>query len=592
MHSTWEKLSTILKKLLYIIPDKEKNKLVPIFLMVLLGAIFETLGVSMIIPLMQAMLNPDQILEIPVAGPVLKYFGVQSEKDVIIWVCISVVVVYIIKNVFMAFLAYVRSEYACDIQKELSVKMMHLFMSRGYVYFLSVNTGDILKGIKNDADSIQYMVSNLLRIGAESLAVFSICIFVLAMDLKAAVAILFLVAVSLFSVLIVFRKQMTRLGHRYQRYVALVNKCALQASQGIKEILVTRKQRYFIKCYEDAYTEQQKSVIAQNVAAELPAYVIEAICATGMILFICIKIMSGTEADSFIPQLGAIAMAAFRILPSMGRISGSVNVLMYYCPAVESIYENFSSGENLLPDEEEAFKEERHTFNDYIELKDLHWKYPETDHEVIKEVNLKIKKGTSVALIGQSGAGKTTIADIILGLLKPQRGGVYVDGMDISYIPFQWSQMIGYIPQSIYLLDDTIRSNVAFGRRKEDIDDRVVWRVLEMAQLKEFVEGLPFGLDTVVGDRGVRFSGGQRQRIAIARALYYDPDIIVMDEGTSALDTETEEAVIQSLEMLRRQKTIVMIAHRLSTIKKCDYVYEVVEGKIRLVPEQERSKFM
>lgn len=581
MDNTWKSIKNIFQKLIYILPKKEKKASILILVMTIVGAIFETLGVSIIIPLMQALLDPLQLLELPIVGRILEFIHAESSGEIVIWVAIGVVLIYICKNLYMTLLSFCRAKFSCDIQHKLSVKMMKLFMQRGYAYFLGINTGDILKGIKNDTDSIQYMISNLLRMGADILTILFICFFVLMMDFKMAVCIMFLIFFSLFLVLFVYRKQMIKLGHRYQKYVAIVNKYALQACQGIKEIIVNHRQTYFINCYEEAYAIQQKAVTLQNVAAEIPAYAIEAICVIGMILFLCIKMLSGMDTAVFIPQLGAVAMAAFRILPSMGKLSGSANVLMYYSPAVEAVYDNFKNGESMSVEESKI--NEKIVFQRILELKDVHWKYNGAENEVLSGINIKIEKGTSVAFIGQSGSGKTTIADIMLGLLKPQQGGVYIDGINVFSIPVQWSQIIGYIPQSIYLLDDTIRNNVAFGRKKEEIDDKVIWNVLEKAQLSMFVRQLPQGLDTIVGDRGVRFSGGQRQRIAIARALYHDPDILVMDEATSALDSETEEAVMKSIEILQKQKTIIIIAHRISTIKKCDVIYEVSNGNISKV---------
>lgn len=303
----------------------------------------------------------------------------------------------------------------------------------------------------------------------------------------------------------------------------------------------------------------------------------------------CLRIARGTDMADFVPQLGIFAVAAFQILPSVANISACISGLVFYRPTLEEAYDNIAAARqydqiNLeLSDTDSAMLSVKNSipvvFQDKIEIENIVWKYDNTDQNVLEGLSLEIYKGQSIAFIGSSGAGKTTLADIILGLLPPQEGTVKVDGKSIYTIPNEWSRMIGYVPQSVFLIDDTIRNNVAFGLLPTEIDDERVWEALAQAQLAEFVQSLPKGIDTIVGERGVRFSGGQRQRVAIARALYYNPDILVLDEATSALDSETENAVMESIEELQGRKTLIIVAHRLTTIKSCDRIFEIVEGK-------------
>ena len=218
-------------------------------------------------------------------------------------------------------------------------------------------------------------------------------------------------------------------------------------------------------------------------------------------------------------------------------------------------------------------------FQNKVEVKNISWRYPNSDVYVLKDLDLTVHKGEAIGFIGSSGAGKTTLSDMILGLFKPLMGGIYVDGIDIYTIPMQWAHVVGYVPQAVYLTDDTIRNNIAFGEEEQDIEDDKIWFALEQAQFKTFVQQLPNGLDTIVGERGIRFSGGQKQRLAIARALYYDPDIVILDEATSALDNETEKAVMESIDALQKSKTLIIVAHRLTTLRNCDKVFEIKDGK-------------
>ena len=376
------------------------------------------------------------------------------------------------------------------------------------------------------------------------------------------------------------RRYLKRIGKEYQLYNGIVNGSLIQIVQGIKEITVMQCKDFFVRRYEKALGKRQKIVAGQVVAAETPAYLIEAVCVTGMLSVVSFSALQNTEMTGFVSSLGAFAIAAFRILPSMGKITNYLNNFMFYYPSLDSVYENMQTLKTTSNEEKSPTDGSKEIiFKEKLELKDVTWHYPNSDKNILDKLTLEIRKGTSVGFVGASGAGKTTTADIILGLFKPQEGNVLIDGRDISAYAGQWHKIIGYVPQNIYLIDDTVRNNVAFGIEEEDIEDAKVWNALQQAQLKEFVEELPEGLDTPLGDRGVRFSGGQRQRMAIARALYHDPDILVLDEATSALDTETENAVMEAIDMLHNKKTLIIVAHRLSTIQNCDMVYKIENGK-------------
>lgn len=298
----------------------------------------------------------------------------------------------------------------------------------------------------------------------------------------------------------------------------------------------------------------------------------------------CIRIMIGTNLNTFVPVLGTFAVGAFRILPSISKISSRLNAIAFYRPCLQSTYDNLKEineyDEQYMPtlQQEHISLEKEISFQNCLEIRNISWKYLNAKNNVLQNLSLTIHKGESVAFIGASGAGKTTLADVIMGLLEPQSGAVEVDGTDIFSIPHQWARTIGYVPQSVFLIDDTVRGNVAFGLKEENVFDDKIWAALEEAQLKEFIESLPLGLDTIVGERGVKFSGGQRQRIAIARALYENPDILVLDEATAALDTETENAVMESIDALQGFKTLIIVAHRLTTIRNCDKIYEIKDG--------------
>lgn len=589
-----KKVNDIWNKFMFILTARQKRLAVVILLMTFAGAFVETLGVSIIIPFVQALVNPAELMENYYISFMVDMFHIENTMQMILMLGIGIALVYILKNLYLTFLSYCRVRYSTKVQRELSVLMMKSYMRRGFLFFSQINTSDLLRGINGDVAAVYQIMYNAFRVIAEVLTTIAILIFIMKTDIKMALCVVALAMVCFMVIVVGFRKPMRKMGLEYRASNRDVQKHSLQAFQGIKEVIVMHRQKFFVGKYEEAFGRQQKALIGQTVATESPAYLIEAVCVSGLILAVSFQGYAGMDMSAFIPKLSAFAVGAFRILPSLGRITSSFNQMVYYSPSLGKTYENLREVrmteqeetreiESLMIEKPDQATDQLSYSNDaqsdehYLEIKDVHWQYPKSDQEVLSGVSLSVKKGTSVAFIGQSGAGKTTLADIVLGLYRPGQGSVFYRGRNIKTMADSWGQYIGYIPQSVYLIDDSIRNNVAFGISNPD--DEKVWRALEQAQLKDFVLGLPDRLDTVVGDRGIRFSGGQRQRVAIARALYNDPEILVLDEATSALDNETETAVMEAIDSLQGSKTLLIVAHRLTTIRNCDVVYEIVGGK-------------
>ena len=582
-----KKVRDIWDKFQFIMTKQQKSYGLLILVMTLIGAVVETLGIGIIIPFVSAMLEPDQLLQNKYIGIAVDLFEIRSSEQLILFLGILIALVYIFKNLYLTLLTYCRIRYSTKIQRELSVLMMKSYMKRGYLFFVQVNTSDLLRGIMGDVSAVYQMMYHAFRVFAEMSTSLAIIVFLMIRNIGMALSVILLAGICFVAVVLGFRKPMQRLGVQYRQSNGEAQKHSLQAFQGIKEVIVMHRQQFFVNRYEKAFERQQKALIGQTVASESPAYIIEAVCVAGLILTVSFMMYGGMDAETFIPQLSAFAVGAFRILPSLGRITSSFNQIIYFIPSLNNTYEHLKE---VRTAEQEMQKEVQHLLYEadpeavssqqeerYLTVDNVHWKYPSADHEVLSGITLHIKKGTSVALIGHSGAGKTTLADIILGLYRPQSGCIRFNGADIRTISEKWSSSVGYIPQSVYLTDDTIRNNVAFG--VDQPEDELVWQALEQAQLKDFVAGLPDKLDTIVGDRGVRFSGGQRQRVAIARALYYNPEILILDEATSALDNETETAVMEAIDSLQGNKTLIIVAHRLTTIRNCDVIYEIADGK-------------
>lgn len=574
-------LIDVFSKLKYILTKKQKYLSAVVFVMTIFGAVLETLGVSIIVPLVQSFLSADQMMHNKYVEPIVMLLHISTSKQLIIWISGAVISIYVVKNIYMLILSYARVKFSVKVRRELSGKILHSYMEREYVYFLGINTADVIRGVGYDVTGVQEVLFQLFRIMAEGLTAICICIFIVRADITMAACVVVLMGFSLGLLVLVFRSKMKKIGDYYRECTAKVNKYLLEAFQGIKDVLVFHKENYFIDKYELNFGNQQKADVARTIAAESPAYFIEVIFVCGLIAVVGIRVVLGSDTASFVPQLAAFAIAAFRILPSVGRISASFNQFVCACPALNATYASLKEVESFKKRnrvQSEIAKEKENIFHNEIVIKDMYWKYPNSDSFVIEKLNLTIKKGKSIALIGESGAGKSTMADIILGLLVPEQGDVLVDGVSIYQMMDSWKMTIGYVPQTVFLTDDTIRSNIAFGVDEKDIDEDKVRRAVEEAQLADTIAALPDGLDTVLGERGVRFSGGQRQRVAIARALYNDPDILILDEATAALDNDTENAVMEAIDALQGYKTLIIIAHRLSTIRNCDEIYEISGG--------------
>lgn len=574
----WNKYKCILTK-------SQKKWGILVLVMTLFGAVFETLGVSIVLPLVQVMIDVDSLRKYTTVIKLVHFFGFEFNKGLVWLIGYLVIAIYLLKNIYLFFLSYIRVKYSCKIQRELSIEMMETYMGRGYLFFVNITTGELLRGMQGSIGNVYEGLYQLLRIFAEVFTVVCICIFIMITDWTMAACVVLLAGICLLFVLFVFKKWTKISGEIIFKYDSLINKTLLQAFQGIKEVLVLHSQSFFIRTYEKQYIKRQKGIIGKTVSTESPAYLIEGICVIGMIIAVCMKTRNISDTTVLIPQLAAFAVAAFRIMPSLGRISSYFNVFMTCIPGINDAYENFlnirnENGNIRIKDKGNLQTEAKRKYDwQEIEVKNISWRYPSAQKWILKNVSITIEKGKSIAFVGVSGAGKTTFADIILGLFEPCEGRICVDNLNIKEVLEKYNNFISFVPQNVYLLDDSVRNNVAFGISEKEIDDRKVWRSLEQACLKEFIEDQEEKLDMKIGEKGIKLSGGQRQRIAIARALYNDPDILVLDEATSALDTETETAIMESINSLHGKKTLIIIAHRLTTIQNCDVIYRIEDGK-------------
>ena len=575
-------LKRMYQQLMYILNSKQKRKLVVLFFAIFIGALLETLGVSSLMPLVQILTDTEALLQQEYILAVINIFSIESVKTLTIMIGIAVMVVFLVKNIGLTISSYLLVRYKADLTKELKYEMMRCYMNRPYQFFVDSDTGKILRGVTGDVESVVSIVDYAFHILTEGAVILLIGIFVVLSDPIMAIGIIFVGALCFTVIVLILKRKMSTLGQLGRAAESKAFSVATQIVNGIKDIMVRQKRHIFLEKFNEANEDNREAQIGSQFASVLPERIIETICICGIMAVVLIRIALGQPNEQFITTLAVFVVAAFRILPAISRLTGYVNLLIYGRPRLEASYDNVKSSREYMEsignksDGTEIKRADRFGYEDLIKIKDVFWKYNDAQGDVLKGVSIEIHKGESIGIIGESGSGKSTLSDILLGLYRPQRGEILVDGKSIFDYSVEWSEIMGYVPQSVYLLDDTIRNNVAFG--ETNIADEQIWEALEKASLKTFVESLPNGLDTMVGERGVKFSGGQRQRVAIARALLMKPEILILDEATSALDNETETAVMDAVESLQGTITMIIIAHRLTTIKNCDRVFEIKGG--------------
>lgn len=585
----------IIKQEWYIMTKKQKKWSICLFAIIVIGSLCELLGVTAILPFIQSLLNIDELKEKKYISFFINLFKIESDIQIIFCVAFGVMIVYLLKNLYLLWALQLQYKFRYSFQRELSTRVLSTYMKRPYEYFLNINSAQVLRSIEGDVIGVFGIYEYLFKILAEILNIGLISIFLIYTDWIMAIGVLIIISICFISITLIFRVLLKGVGEKQRNASMQAKKYAYQIVNGIKEINVKKKNDYFIQQYDQAYNEMCNMERKNSFLSGCPEKLIEMSCVIGLLVIVLLRIITGVDIQEFVSKLSVFAISAFRILPAISKLIGYINGIIYQRPALEAAYRQIIEVEQYEKEMAAYIRNmkainskqgELLIFNNEIQVKNICWHYPNSENMVIRNLSLTIKKGEAVGFIGSSGAGKTTLSDIILGLFKPISGGVYVDGIDIYSNAIAWSKLIGYVPQSVYLTDDTIRNNVAFGEDKDIIDDERIWKALEQAQLKEFVRNLPKGLDTIVGERGIRFSGGQRQRIAIARVLYTNCEIIVLDEATSALDNETEKAIMESIDALQKEKTLIIVAHRLSTLKNCDRVFEIADGKAKEVELQ------
>jgi ATP-binding cassette, subfamily B, bacterial PglK len=557
------------RKFLYLIDRAGRYRLLIVVVLCSIGAGLEGFGLGLLVPFITLIGNPEVAQTSRWLRWLASVSGASSHYQLVLWSGLALLAAHVAKNGYLALMYYVEYRFLYRNEAAVGQRLFQAYLHSPYLFQLRRDPSEMLKNIRVEVPLIfnQVMIP-LFTVVSETMVGLVIVGLLVAIEPGPA-----LVAVGLLGgVTAVFyrsiRKKIGELGEREQRYRTEMFQWISRGLAGFKEITVLGRQRFFADAFAKTSADCARAVTFFQATAQVPRLFIETIAVAAVMLIVVMILAQGRRLDGVLPILALFAAATFRLIPSLSRIVHAFSIIRYYKPAISVVYDDLSALEARRGAEPSA-ADERVRFERVIELRNVSYAYP-GGAPVLRNVSLTIGRGQSVALAGPSGAGKTTVADLVIGLLQPTSGEVTVDGRQLEGRTGAWQRQIGYVPQAIYLSDDTIRRNVAFGVADDRIDDARVWSVLALAQLAELVEALPDGLDTKVGERGARLSGGQRQRLGIARALYHGPEVLVMDEATSALDDDTEAAVTAAIERLRGAMTIIVIAHRASTVAKCD----------------------
>ncbi len=571
----------ILKKLNVLLDKKQKHTMVIMVFMMIFGAVLEACSVGLIIPVVSVVINEEAVIKYDIVASIYYGLHMQSVKQFALLMMSALIALFVLKNIYLFWQMKFMYRFVYTNQFRTSERMMKNYLRKGYEFYLNADTAVIQRNITSDVNNMYALILALLQLISEVIVFVVLLTVLLISDGTMTVVLGGLLFVTLLVIKTVVKPIMNKAGKDNQDFYSGLFKWISQTVQGIKEVKVIGKEQYFtdeyIKCGRGYVNAVQKYTLYNSI----PRLLIETVCIAGIVGYMMALVASGQVLEDMLPVISAFGVAALRLMPCANRINNQLTSIAFYQPFFMGVSDNLQdeiSGKNT--DMSFASEtDEKLPVKKSIELRNITYHYPNSEQLIFNHADMEIPVGAAVGIVGTTGAGKTTVVDILLGLLEIQTGGVYADGINIKERYRDWLKNVGYIPQMIFMLDDTIRKNVAFGVPEDKIDEDRLWEVLKEAQLDEFIRGLPEGLDTSIGERGIRISGGQRQRIGIARALYYDPEVLILDEATSALDDDTEAAVMDSINSLHGRKTLIIIAHRLHTIEKCDMIYRVENGK-------------
>ena len=570
-------------KLLYFLNPNERRKAVLVLFMSLLTALLDTIGVASILPFVAVLSNPSVVETNALLNTIFLNsinFGVENSQQFLFVLGVFVFLVLISSLIFKAITIYIQLRFVQTCQYSISKRMMEKYLSQPYSWFLNRHSSDLGKTILSE---VSHVVANgirpLVELVSKSLITITIIILLLIVNVKLALMVSLSLGGAYFLIFYLTQKYLSQIGQLRLFKNQLLFKSISEAFSAIKEIKVDGLEQIYVKRFSDPAKTFAQTTTSFQLIGQLPRFVLEAIIFGGILLII-LFIMSQTGSfNKALPLISLYAFAGYRLIPALQKMYASIAQLKFSSSSVNKLYDDFKNLKFINQNE----NQETISFDKKINLKNISYNYPNSSKASLRNINLSILSKSTVGFVGTTGSGKTTTVDIILGLIEAQKGILEIDGKIITQKNVRaWHQSIGYVPQHIFLSDDTIAANIAFGVESKNINYKTVEEVSKIASIHNFISTeLPEKYFTTIGERGVRLSGGQRQRIGIARALYNNPKLLILDEATNALDNLTEKAVMDAINNLKKDITIILIAHSLSTVKNCDKIFLIESGKLK-----------
>ena len=552
--------------------NSDRVAFIRIVVMVIVGMFLETISLGIVVPIIGILTQDDYQQKYPF---IVDIFGNLSREELISAVMVAMVLIYVVRSLFLFWSLWIQKGFSASVSGRLSQSLFSIYLRQPYMFHLQRNSSTLMRNAKNATSVVTCGVDPFLVLLTDGLVAIAMFALLIAVEPVGTLAVLLVFGLSTFIFQRTTRRRIDNWGYQVDYHETKILQHLQEGFGGAKDVKVLGRENEFLSQHEKHLGESIRINRIYNVILTLPRSFMEIITIVGLCLLVVSMVVRGRELADIVPILGLFAAAAFRVMPSINRLLMATQTLIFNRSIIASVYKDF-----LLDSPESHSLKSETKFATQLELTDVSFKYPTAATASLQNVSLVVKRGEAVGFVGPSGAGKSTLVDVILGLFAPTSGVVKVDGQDVQQNLRNWQNQIGYVPQAIYLTDDTLRRNVAFGLNDENIDDNLVRNAIRLAQLEEFVATLPEKLETVVGERGVRLSGGQRQRIGIARALYHNPSVLVLDEATSSLDTPTEHGVMQAVQALQGSKTVLIVAHRLSTVEYCDRLYKIENARI------------
>ena len=564
-----------IRKAWAVYPRESKVRIPAMFVLGLIGTALEALGIGLVIPVMTTMSKATTGNSGSVLQPLFNFFGIRAVGTMVGVAVLCIVATYFVKNLYKLFFSYIAGRVGNFTSHQVTSQLFRSYLTRPYTFHLQRNSSDLLNSMQQESGMTIGLIGSVIGLVQELLLASAVIWLMIYTEPVAAISTVSILVAGSLLYLKVTKPFITAFGQQRQEIQAPLTRYMLQGFGGVKDIKVLGRSNDFLNQYESQNLIVQGAGLRYGILKSIAPMWTELLAMSGLTVVVWVMVWQDRPPDRIIPLLGLFVIATWRFVPSVNSVVNLTNSIRYSQPAVESVYQEFEyikSQQNIV--------KTQIVFNDKVEMRNLTFNYPNTVTPSLCDVNIVVRKGETVGFIGPSGAGKSTLVDVILGLLPQTSGELLIDGVEMQEYNLEWQSTIGYVSQAIYLTDDTVRRNVAFGIAEKDVDEVALERALRSAQLWDFVESLPNKADTIVGERGVRVSGGQRQRIGIARALYHEPQVLVLDEATSSLDIETETEVMSAIRALQGFKTILIVAHRLSTVQHCDRLYRIEDAQI------------